>query len=636
MRIPLSVRIILVQLVFTAAAAAAAAYMVRAAFHRYAASWEREVATLPTEHVLQPVASEVARALLLTRDKLPEVRERDQEAIARGLHALLKAVPAVRYLLVADQDHRIQYASDPRWLDLAYRDPGYLSLLAAEVPTRRPNLDGEETVTELMLPIYDEGAGGAGADRRRLGSVIVGLSKDPVLLARVPPLRPPEIPPGEYLWPLTILLGVVAAGSLVVSALTGWPVRKLDRALRDYRARGYEGRFELPGVGSGTGLASTITAISELGVRLAALDALAREREALLATLTQALEDGMVALDPTGRPLAWNRAALRMLGADAGSEGGEAAAQGEEARLREALERQPGLFPPGGDLPAPAERDLRLAGTAGEPALVHVLEVPFEVRPGRKGRLVFLRDLTMLRKVETHLLEAGRYSVLAHLAGSLAHEIRNPLHSIGVNASVLEQYVAAMAKDDRSFSAVSESLSAIKEETHRLTELLNNYLGMLRSAPDPGPVDVRDLCRKVLRLLAYPAGLSRVVLRLEGDEDLPPVHGVPDRLQQAILNLVLNAIQAMPRGGLVRVRTTALEGSVQVAVSDTGPGLPPELAQRPFDTRITTKSGGAGLGLPIVRMIVESHGGSVWYRSRPGEGTTFTLVLPAEPVRSPA
>lgn len=635
MRIPLSARIILVQLVFTAGAAAVAAYMVRAAFHRYAASWEREVATLPTEHLLEPLASEVARSLLLTRDKLPEVRERDQEAIARGLRALLKAVPAVRYLLVADQDHRIQFASDPRWLDLAYRDPDYLSLLAAEVPTRRPRLEGEETVTELMLPIYDEGPGGSGADRRRLGSVIVGLASDPVLLARVPPLRPPEIPPGEYLWPLTVLLGVVAAGSLLVSALTGWPVRRLDRALREYRARGYEGRFELPGVSSGTGLATTVTAISELGVRLAALDALAREREALLATLTQALEDGMVALDPSGRPLAWNRAALRMLGADAASSGADAD-DDEEARLRQAIERQPGLFPSKGDLAGPAERDLRLEEKGGEPAVVHVLEVPFEVRPGRKGRLVFLRDLTMLRKVETHLLEAGRYSVLAHLAGSLAHEIRNPLHSIGVNASVLEQYVTAMARDDRSFKAVSESLSAIKEETHRLTELLNNYLGMLRSAPDPGPVDLRDLCRRVLRLLAYPASLSKVVLRLEGDEDLPPVHGVPDRLQQAILNLVLNAIQAMPGGGLVRVRTTALEGSVQVAVSDTGPGLPPELAQRLFDTRITTKSGGAGLGLPIVRMIVESHGGSVWYRSKPGEGTIFTLVLPAEPVRSPA
>jgi len=460
--------------------------------------------------------------------------------------------------------------------------------------------------------------------------VLVGLSPDPVLLARVPPLRPPRIPPGDYLWPLTVLLGAVGVAGLLVSALTGLPVRRLDRALRDYRARGFEGRFELEGVPPGAGLASTVSAISELGVRLAALDALAREREALLATLTQALEDGIVAFDPEGRPLAWNRAALRMLGVESG--GLEPPAdRTEQERLKEAIARQPALVAEGSDGSSPAERDIELPGTGGQPLLVHVLEVPFEVRPGRKGRLLFLRDLSMLRKVETHLLEAGRYAVLAHLAGSLAHEIRNPLHSIGVNASVLEQYVASMAKDEPSFRAVSESLSAIQEETRRLTDLLNNYLGMVRSSPAPGPVDVRELCRKVLQLLAYPASLSKVELRLEGEEDVPPVRGVPDRLQQAILNLVLNAIQAMPQGGLVRVRTGRVDGRVHVAVTDTGPGLPPELAERPFDTRISTKSAGAGLGLPIVRMIVESHGGSVWYRSKPGEGTTFTLVLPAEP-----
>jgi len=629
-RVPLSVRIFLVQLVFVAGAAAVAAYMVNSAFRRYARSWEQEVATLPTERLLQPVASEVAHSLLLALDKLPEVRERDQEAIARGLRAILKGVPAVRYLIVVDGERRIQFASEPSSLDLAYRDPDYVSLFASEVPTRRRCLLGDEAITELMLPIYEEGKGREGVGRRRLGSVLVGLSPDPVLLARVPPLRPPRIPPGDYLWPLTVLLGAVGVAGLLVSALTGLPVRRLDRALRDYRARGFEGRFELEGVPPGAGLASTVSAISELGVRLAALDALAREREALLATLTQALEDGIVAFDPEGRPLAWNRAALRMLGVESG--GLEPPAdRTEQERLKEAIARQPALVAEGSDGSSPAERDIELPGTGGQPLLVHVLEVPFEVRPGRKGRLLFLRDLSMLRKVETHLLEAGRYAVLAHLAGSLAHEIRNPLHSIGVNASVLEQYVASMAKDEPSFRAVSESLSAIQEETRRLTDLLNNYLGMVRSSPAPGPVDVRELCRKVLQLLAYPASLSKVELRLEGEEDVPPVRGVPDRLQQAILNLVLNAIQAMPQGGLVRVRTGRVDGRVHVAVTDTGPGLPPELAERPFDTRISTKSAGAGLGLPIVRMIVESHGGSVWYRSKPGEGTTFTLVLPAEP-----
>jgi signal transduction histidine kinase len=107
------------------------------------------------------------------------------------------------------------------------------------------------------------------------------------------------------------------------------------------------------------------------------------------------------------------------------------------------------------------------------------------------------------------------------------------------------------------------------------------------------------------------------------------VFGVPDRLQQAVLNLVLNAIQAMPHGGRVVLQVAASGGLVRVSVTDSGPGLPQDLAEKLFDTRVTTKPGGSGLGLPLVRMIAEAHGGSVWYRSDEGRGATFTLVLPS-------
>jgi signal transduction histidine kinase len=122
---------------------------------------------------------------------------------------------------------------------------------------------------------------------------------------------------------------------------------------------------------------------------------------------------------------------------------------------------------------------------------------------------------------------------------------------------------------------------------------------------------------------------SRVEIRLEGEESPPMVYGVANRLQQAILNLVLNAIQAMPEGGTVTLRVDSYAEMVRLAVSDTGPGLPQELADQLFDTRVTTKEEGSGLGLPLVRLIAESHGGGVWYRSKPGEGASFMMVLPA-------
>ena len=330
----------------------------------------------------------------------------------------------------------------------------------------------------------------------------------------------------------------------------------------------------------------------------------------------------MIALDPDGTPVAWNPAATRLL-LPPGDEGEDSV-----GALREALERNSEITFALEHCTGAQTLEVEVSAAEGEPVPARVTLVPFEVRPGETGTLVLLRDLATVRKVEAHLLEAGRFAVLAHLAAGLAHEIRNPLHSIRINAMAAEQYIDAATADHA--GEVAESLLTIKNETTRLADLLNNYLGMVRSEKEIVTVDLRELARRVIQLVRYTARQSHIEIRLEGDEPLPLVRGIPDRLQQAILNLVLNAIQAMPDGGSLSLRTDTSEGVVRLTVSDTGPGLPQELADQLFDTRVTTKAEGTGLGLPLVRMIVESHGGSVWYRSVPDQGAAFTVVLPTD------
>jgi nitrogen-specific signal transduction histidine kinase len=146
------------------------------------------------------------------------------------------------------------------------------------------------------------------------------------------------------------------------------------------------------------------------------------------------------------------------------------------------------------------------------------------------------------------------------------------------------------------YQAMSESLRTIQEETRRLTELLNNYLGLVRPSSTPGPVDLRDLCGRVMRLLEYTARVAKVELLLEGDDALPEILGERDRLQQALLNLLLNAIQAMPAGGIVRVRTVMTPSSSVSA--GYGPGLR-GVQEHLFDVRVYEASG-TGLRLPLV------------------------------------
>lgn len=641
-RLSLPLRIFLIHLAYTLVFALGAGwlaiYMVQDAYDRYSARWRTEVETFNLEQMFYPMANEVARSLLLKTTDVPqEVRDTYRERISQGLSAVLKGLPVVESVIILDRDHRIVYASDSGALDLAFRGEYDLALLASAVPTRQV-IDAEDGPrTRLLVPVYDERPeADLEAPRDRLGSVLVVYGSDPDLMARVPAVRPPSVEDMDITLPVVVLVIAMAAGSLLIAAIISRPVRRVERAVREYRARGFRGGLQVGGLGQGDGLAATVEAFNELGGQLEAMDRKGRERDALLATLSDALEDGMVALGPDGDPRVWNRAALRILDAGDGASEDEASGDttdSDASRLAivEALERNPVIRSAPS---APAEvrqREVTLRLPDGEVTPANITVIPIETAPGEVGTLVLMRDLAALRRVETHLLESSRYAILAHLAAGLAHEIRNPLHSIGINAGVVEQYVDRERSEDNRL-AMEESLSSIQDETRRLTSLLNNYLGLMKPSETETPVDVRELCRRVIRLLQYTATQSGVRIHLVGSETLPLVHGVADRLQQAILNLVLNGIQAMPDGGDVRIETLASGQCVDVAVSDTGPGVPDELQGQLFNIRVTTKPGGTGLGLPLVRLIAENHGGAIHYASEPGQGSRFTLSLPVRQV----
>jgi len=582
------------------------------------------------ERLIGPLALEVARSMLIERDQGDREYEAQLDAyrdrVSDGLMRILPTLGSVEALMIVDLENRIQFINTPEDIGLTFTgEEGVWRFDVDEEQRRDVRLPSGRIGEEVVLPVFRE-ENATGPERERLGSVLVAYHPDPELEARNPELLPPVVPPSAYTRPLILFLAVAVVGGVLIAALSGLPVRRLEKALEDFRNRDFKGGLDPKHVGLEKDLGSAVRAINELGGRLQALDAQGQERESLLATLSQSLEEAMIALDPGGTPVAWNPAAGRLLvgSPDPGS--------GDEAPDAEAIEKALARNPDLGFALVHSEgamsREVEVVRGDGTHVPAQVTVVPFEVRPGETGTMLLLRDLATLRTVEAHLLEAGRFAVLAHLAAGLAHEIRNPLHSIQINATAAEHYIDN-ATENNHVDEVAASLETIKSETGRLTNLLNNYLGMVRPEKEMATVDLRELARRVVQLVSYTAGQSDVEIRLEGQESLPVVRGIPDRLQQAILNLVLNAIQAMPDGGTLNIRTETSEGGVRLTVSDTGPGLAQGLAvDQLFDTRITTKPGGTGLGLPLVRMIVEAHGGSVQYRSVPDHGAAFTLVLP--------
>ncbi len=213
------------------------------------------------------------------------------------------------------------------------------------------------------------------------------------------------------------------------------------------------------------------------------------------------------------------------------------------------------------------------------------------------------------------------------LAAGIAHEVRNPLNSLQINVGILEQELLELLPD-RSVHAFSV-LRKISGEIKRLDDFVSEFLRFAR----PPKLNVERLAVRPLiaDLVAFIAPeCSKKGVALEADlrgADTALVDGF--QLKQAVLNLVLNALQATPKGGQVVVRTAGDKRRFVVAVADDGEGMSAEVKERAFTPFFTTREDGTGLGLPLVRRIVEQHGGSVEISSTLDEGTTVTLVFPA-------
>jgi signal transduction histidine kinase len=219
---------------------------------------------------------------------------------------------------------------------------------------------------------------------------------------------------------------------------------------------------------------------------------------------------------------------------------------------------------------------------------------------------------------------------MAHLATSLAHELNQPLGAILRNAEAGELFLRDPSPDLVEVGAI---LADIRKDDQRAGEVIDRMRGMLkRSEVEPRPLDFALLAGEVVALVGPDAALRRVCLALEADPALPPVQGDRVQLQQVLINLILNALDAVdgnpPATRLVRVRARHAGACVELAVSDTGCGIPGDRLPKVFEPFVSSKPNGLGLGLAISRSIIEAHGGRLWAENSPAGGATFTCALP--------
>lgn len=243
------------------------------------------------------------------------------------------------------------------------------------------------------------------------------------------------------------------------------------------------------------------------------------------------------------------------------------------------------------------------------------------------GAVIMLRDLTEIKRLQEKVRRSEKLAAIGELAAGIAHEVRNPLSSIRGFAQFLKRALKDRPKE-------GEYAELMVKEVDRINNVVTNLLSFARPLqPEPSPTDIREFLRHTMRLVEEDAKIRKVDIQLDlsPDQDLDKVSIDGSQMTQVMLNLVLNALQAVDAGGRIWLAAGMNGEFLELSVEDDGPGIPPERVKRIFDPFYTTKEKGTGLGMAIVQMIVENQGGEIRVSSPvPGKtnGCRISVVVP--------
>jgi signal transduction histidine kinase len=235
--------------------------------------------------------------------------------------------------------------------------------------------------------------------------------------------------------------------------------------------------------------------------------------------------------------------------------------------------------------------------------------------------------LTRLQGAQAELVVAERMATVGKLSLKVAHEVRNPIAAIELNAELVGDLVRERGGADMEEAATL--VTAIREQVNALDAITEEYLAFARfPRPQYDEDSVNEMVAALVEFVRPVAARQGSTVEATTDQTVPPMAIDRTLLRQSILNLVKNGLEALGRGGKLTVSTRRVDDHVEIAIQDTGPGIASDVGKRLFEQFFTTKPQGTGLGLYISRQIIEEHGGTLRWESAPGAGTTFTATLP--------
>lgn len=243
------------------------------------------------------------------------------------------------------------------------------------------------------------------------------------------------------------------------------------------------------------------------------------------------------------------------------------------------------------------------------------------------GFVMLIRDITLTRKLTEEKIESERITALTMLAAGVAHELGNPLNSLTIHLQLLERRLRKL--NHKSTAQLEELLNIAQGELKRMDGIITQFLAAIRpTQPQLQHLNLRDLIQETLKVLKPELSRAGIRVKLDLRADMPNMLLDGDQMKQAFHNLIRNAVQAMPQGGVLTISGTFNDYEVRLSFQDRGKGISAENLGNIFQPFFTTRKSGTGLGLLIVRRIIREHGGEIQIESKMGEGTRINIYLP--------
>ena len=365
------------------------------------------------------------------------------------------------------------------------------------------------------------------------------------------------------------------------------------------------------------------------------------QEKGFLETVFNAIQEGIIVTDSTGRITYLNDAACELFGLEASDAVGKRLDERVRGLDWESLTQSGG----------PLSRDMEIFYPDNRFINFYIVPLMIEHRetgavagvadsgrrghaPGGKGGIteqvghaMILRDITESRRSAQQTIESERFNALTLLAAGVAHEIGNPLNSLHIHLQLMERQANKL--DGAAREEFQESIDIARSEVDRLDSIVTQFLRAIRpSKPQLQPENANTIVEEAVRFFAPEIQDRDIVVEQELRSDLPLLRIDRDQMKQAFYNVIKNSLEAMKRGGILRVRTDRDDTHVLVSFVDTGSGMSAGNLSRVFEPYFTTKPSGTGLGLLIVRRIVREHGGELSIESSEGKGLALTIRLP--------